>query len=394
MTEPMTSHPADASRRRLLLASTLAPFATHAAPEAAAATAVAGERLRIAFGSCAKQSKPQPIWQAVAAAAPDLFLFLGDNLYADAEDEATFRQRYDEFRAVQPLQEFRRRFRHLAVWDDHDFGTDDCGGDYPLKKLSQQLFCDAWDVPADSPRRTRDGVYESWIVPVGSRRVQVILLDLRYNRTPLVADPHLKGDYRVMVLKARLTGRPMTGWYVPNEDPAATMLGEPQWQWLEQQLRVPADVRIVGSSVQFAADGTGWEGWANFPRERRRFVDLVKKTRAEGVVFLSGDMHYADLSRWPVDGGYPLLDLTSSGLTEVWDVPTPNARRVSEVLAEPNFGLVDIAFDGPEPHVAMQVRDVKGATRLAHVLPLSQLRFPASPASPAPAPASAAAPSA
>jgi alkaline phosphatase D len=389
----MTTPPTDASRRRLLLASTLAPFAAQATPaDAPSASATptptppAPERLRIAFGSCAKQSKPQPIWRAVADANPDLFLFLGDNLYADAEDEATFRRRYDEFRAVQPLQDFRRRFRHLAMWDDHDFGTDDCGGDYPLKQLSQQLFCDAWNVPADSPRRTRDGVYESWILPVGTRRVQVILLDLRYNRTPLVADPRLKGDYRSMVLQAKLTGRAMTGWYVPNEDPAATMLGEPQWRWLEQQLREPADVRIVGSSVQFAADGTGWEGWANFPRERQRFVDLVKKTRAEGVVFLSGDMHYADLSRWPVDGGYPLLDLTSSGLTEVWDVATPNRRRISEVLAEPNFGVVDIAFDGPESRIEMQVRDVSGAPRLAHALPLSQLRFPPSPPSPASAP--------
>src|SRR3989337_529307 len=38
---------------------------------------------RIAFGSCAKQTKDQPIWDAVLAAKPDLFVFLGDNIYGD-----------------------------------------------------------------------------------------------------------------------------------------------------------------------------------------------------------------------------------------------------------------------------------------------------------------------
>ena len=368
----------DATRRRLFMASTLAPVAATAAaaPAPGPAPAAPADRLRIAFGSCAKQSKAQPIWGAITQARPDLFLFLGDNLYADADDAQTLRQRYEEWEQVAPLQAFRRQFRCEAVYDDHDFGNDDVGGEYPHKQLSQQLFCEHWGVSKDSPRRTRDGVYESWILPVGGQRVQVILLDLRYNRTALVTDPKLKQDYRLMVLKAKLTGTPMTGWYVPNEDPAATMLGEPQWAWLEQQLRQPADVRIIGSSVQFAADGTGWEGWANFPRDRRRLGELIVKTRAEGVVVVSGDMHYADLSRRPVEGGYPLWDLTSSGLTEVWDVPTPNRARVSPVLAEVNFGVLDLQLGDTAPRIDMSIRDVKGDIRIAHSLPLAELRLP------------------
>jgi len=382
-----------------MMASSLAPLALGAA---SATAAPAGEpaadakpgpaqaagvrlpadatRLRIGFGSCAKQSKPQPIWQAIGEARPDLFLFMGDNLYADAQDVATLEKRYEEFRAVRPLQAFRERVPHLAMWDDHDFGDDDVGGEYPHKKRSQQLFCDEWRVPADSPRRTREGVYEAWRFQVGTRTVQVILPDLRYNRTALVADPKLHQDYRLMVLKARLTGEPMTGWYVPNRDPAATMLGEAQWAWLDQQLSQPADVRIIGSSVQFAAEGTGWEGWANFPLERERLAALLKKHRAEATVLLSGDMHYGDISRLDVPGGYPLWDITSSGLTEVWDVPTPNRNRRSEVLAEVNFGLIDIDFapaGGAAPAVTLSVCDVQGRVRLQQVLPLDQLRFPA-----------------
>lgn len=335
------------------------------------------QHLRIAFGSCAKQSKPQPIWTAVRAARPELFLFLGDNLYADAKDADTLRQRYAEFRQVEAMQAFRRDVPHLAIWDDHDFGDDDVGGDYPLKALSQQLFCDAWGEPADSPRRTRPGVYEAYRIERGGHTVQLLVLDLRFNRTPLVADPALKQGYAAMYAKAKLGGGAMKGWYVPNTDPAATLLGEAQWAWLAERLAEPADVRLIASSVQLAAEGTGWEGWNNFPLERQRLVDLIRAKRAEGVVVISGDMHYADLSRWEVPGGYPLWDLTSSGLTEVWDIPTPNLRRMSDVYAAINFGLVDLDFSAAVPTLTLGIRDVKGETRLQRRLSLDQLRFPA-----------------
>jgi len=375
----MSAPPVQLDRRQLVLAAGLAAVGVSA--QAGSRPLLLSEpadprKLCIAFGSCAKQSKPQPIWAAVRAARPDLFLFLGDNLYADARDADTLRRRYAEFRAVEALQSFRRDVPHLAIWDDHDFGDDDVGGDYPLKALSQQLFCDAWDEPADSPRRTRPGVYEAYRVERAGRSVQILMLDLRYNRTPLVADPALKQGYAAMVAKAKLGGGPMQGWYVPNPDPAATMLGEAQWAWLAERLAEPADVRILVSSVQLAAEGTGWEGWNNFPLERQRLVELIRAKRAEGLVVISGDMHYADLSRWDVPGGYPLWDLTSSGLTEVWDIPTPNKRRVSDVYAAVNFGLVDLDFSTPAPTLQFNIRDVKGATRISHRLSLDQLRFP------------------
>lgn len=394
------------TRRQLLagsLASPLAvPLAGCAAPGSEAATDAsthastnatpqAPRRFRVAFGSCAKQSKPQPIWRAIGAAQPDLFVFLGDNLYADARDEATLRQRYVEFQNVKPLQDFRRAVRHVAIWDDHDYGDDDEGGDYPLKRLSQQLFCDAWNEPADSPRRRNDGVYTSYVVEAFGRRIQVILPDLRFNRTALTADPKLKSSYAAMVLRAKLSGQPMTGWYVPDHRLEAEILGEAQWQWLEAQLRVPADVRLIGSSVQFAADGSGWECWSNFPRERARLIELMRKTGAEGVVFLSGDMHYAELSSVDVDGGYPLWDATSSGLTEVWDIPTPNRNRRSTVMAELNFGLLDIepvpasaegagaggvSQGGEDLRLRIALCDVDGHARITKDLLLSGLRWP------------------
>lgn len=366
-------------RRQLVLAAGLAAagVGAQAGSRPLALPAPADARtLRIAFGSCAKQSKPQPVWAAVRAARPDLFLFLGDNLYADAQDADTLRRRYAEFRRAEALQAFRRDVPHLAIWDDHDFGDDDVGAEYPLKALSQQLFCDEWNEPADSSRRTRPGIYDAWRIERGGRTVQVLMLDLRFNRSALVADSALKQGYTAMVMKARLSGGPMKGWYMPNTDPAATLLGAAQWAWLGERLAEPADVRLLCSSVQLGAEGTGWECWANFPLERQRLASLIREKRANGVLVLSGDMHYADLSRWDMPGSYPLWDLTSSGLTEVWDIPTPNVRRVGHVFAGVNFGLVELDFSTSVPTVQLSIRDVKGDTRLQHRLSLDELRFP------------------
>jgi alkaline phosphatase D len=173
------------------------------------------------------------------------------------------------------------------------------------------------------------------------------------------------------------SGSPMPGPYARNPDRNATMLGERQWQWLERQLEVPAEVRLFGSSVQVLADFTGWEGWANFARDQQRLFDLIRRKRAGGVLFLSGDIHYAELSKLDVNVPYPLWDLTSSGLTEEWRVPTPNANRASEVVADANFGFVDIDWQGPATKLALGIIDATGKTRLSFQLPLADLQVPA-----------------
>ncbi len=225
---------------------------------------------RIGFGSCAEGGKEQPIWEAVLAAKPELFLFLGDNVYGDTRDMAVLRARYAEL-ARQPGFAKLRDTTPLAVtWDDHDFGEDDAGGDFPQKEASRQVFLEFWGEPADSPRRARDGVYASYVFGPPGRRVQVILLDLRYNRTPLVRQEPGARNYRSWAWARHKKGLEVPGPYARNPDAKATMLGERQWQWLERQLEAPADVRLIGSSLQVLADFPGWEGWSLFARDQQR----------------------------------------------------------------------------------------------------------------------------
>jgi alkaline phosphatase D len=328
---------------------------------------------RVAFGCCAEQSKPQPVWGPVLARQNDLFIFLGDNIYGDTRDMAILSAKYARLAAIPGFAKLRASTPVVAVWDDHDFGENDAGGDYPQKEASRRLFLDFWNEPASSPRRGRNGVYAAYVFGPPGRRVQVILPDLRYNRTALVPMDHGGMDYEDWARKRVAAGLPLPGPYARNPDHAATMLGERQWQWLERQLEVPAELRLFGSSLQVLADFTGWESWANFARDRDRLFDTIRRKRANGILFLSGDIHYAELSKLDVNVPYAFWDLTSSGLTEEWRVPTPNANRASEVVPDANFGFVDIDWNGPATTLKLGIVDAGGRMRLGFDLALADL---------------------
>ena len=151
------------------------------------------------------------------------------------------------------------------------------------------------------------------------------------------------------------------------------MLGEPQWRWLEAQLRQPADVRVIGSSLQVLADFPGWEAWVNYPHDQQRLFGLIRETGARGVVMISGDTHYGELSRQSANVPYPIYDLTSSGLTEVWHAPVPNALRLDgQSFRQANFGLIE--FDWMQRSLTLSLRDVGGEPLLRRTLRLEELQ--------------------
>lgn len=347
-------------------------FLASAAVLALEPTARADDRLlsRIAFGSCADQDKPLPIFDAVAAQKPELLILLGDNIYADLDKkrEVTpdlIREKYAILAKLPGWQKLKAACPIIATWDDHDYGKNDMGEEWHLKDESQKILLDFFGVPADSPRRMQKGVYHADIFGPPGKRVQVIMLDMRYFRSKLKrADrPDFASGIRVPP-------------YLPNTDPGATMLGEEQWKWFEEQLKKPAEVRLIGSSVQAVHDEHPWEKWGNIPAERQRFFDLIRSTKASGVIVLSGDRHYAELSVDATVVGYPLYDITSSGFNqgfEQWRAPEKNSRRVGGMPSGDNFGMVLIDWSKPDPVITLQLRDVDGDVRVAHKLPLSEL---------------------
>ncbi len=330
-----------------------------------------GEVSRVAFGSCAKQWEPQPIWDSVVASRPDVFLFLGDIIYGDWDGEKVvevtaeiLRAEWAELAAVPQFQNLKAAVPVLATWDNHDYGHHSAGAEFPLREASQTIFLDFFGEPANSERRRTPGIYDAWILgPVG-RRVQIILLDTRSFKGP----PRLA--------KRSEGSRGSLGKYAPNADPAVTLLGEGQWAWLENQLRVPAEVRLIVSSGQVVADEKGMDEWGNYPHERRRLFDLIAETVATGVILLSGNVHFAEISRID-EGAYPLYDFTSSGLTHVNQTypEAPNRYRVAGPYVDLNFGLVEIDWNAqPAAEIALKIVGTDGRDAFVLVLSLADLR--------------------
>jgi alkaline phosphatase D len=327
---------------------------------AGAADAKEAPLTRIAFGSCAHQDKPQPIWDAVLAYRPQLFIFTGDNVYGDVTSAAMteLRGAYAKAGKVEGIAALRAQVPVLATWDDHDYGQNDGGGDFPHKEKAQRLFLDYWGIGAGDPRARRPGVYHAEIFGPPGRRIQIILLDTRSFRSPLRPT-----DQR------RALGREA---YLPDPDPAKTMLGEAQWAWLAAQLRIPAELRLLVSSVQVLAEQHGFERWGNLPLEQQRLFDLIGATGARGVVLVSGDRHIGALYRRPNAAPYPLYEITASGLNMAYahnrDI---GPLRLGEVYGADNFGTIDIDWRAGE--VTLAIRDLAGQPVRRATIPLALL---------------------
>ncbi|MEN9840320.1 MAG: hypothetical protein RL376_120, partial [Verrucomicrobiota bacterium] len=240
---------------------------------------------RIAFGSCNQPMRATPVWDAVGSLAPELWLWLGDTVYADdprpegATPQARARVVLDRLSRLYARQnslpayaDFRARTRILGTWDDHDYGINDAGAEFVGKEEAQRHFMDFYGEPAGSPRRTRPGVYASYRFGPPGRVVQVIVLDTRYFRSALRTGEFARADWS--------EGRP--GSYIPTEDPAATILGAEQWAWLERVLREPADLRVVASSIQIIADDHRFEKWVISLRSGGAFLNCYAIRRRTG----------------------------------------------------------------------------------------------------------------
>jgi alkaline phosphatase D len=305
----------------------------------------------IAFGSC-MNTNAHPMLEQMLRIPFDLTLLLGDNIYADTLNLSVMRAKYDRLKESSFWRDLRKKAPLLATWDDHDYGANDAGAEYRQKVKSQALFLDFLDEPPDSPRWKREGVYDAYRFGPPGRRLQVIMLDTRYFRSLLST-----GENNVV---------PSGGRYVPTLDTNTTILGEAQWGWLEEQLRAPADLRVIGSSIQFISEFSGAEAWANFPHEKQHMLELLRRTKAGRVVFVSGDRHWAELSRLDRDGEEPLFDLTSSALTQkhARGTPTPNKYRDGPTYHDSNLGIIRIEWNGTQPIVTLELLDAVGEIRL------------------------------
>lgn len=304
----------------------------------------------IAFGSCNRQNRPQPLWQPIIADQPDLWIWMGDNIYGDTPNMDTLRVKYELQNQVPDYQALKAKTPIIGVWDDHDYGINDGGKQYAQKKESRDLMFDFLDVPANAPERKREGAYSSHLIGSGDNLVKIILLDARYFRDTLEKIDKV---------------------YQLNQN--GEVLGADQWKWLEQELKnSPAKINLISSGVQILPTEHAFEKWANFPKERERLLDLIAKSGAKTPVLLSGDRHIAEVMKLS-DSRFPkgIYEITSSGLTHTWkeNSPEPNQFRIGQLIAKLNYGLALIDWEKEE--VTFQIKGENGVILASQVVPFS-----------------------
>ena len=296
----------------------------------------------IAFGSCNKMEKPQTMWEWINANDPNLWIWLGDIIYADTTDTKALTAHYRLLKTNPDYKKLRSKAQIVGIYDDHDYGKND--GDRYLKgkKGTKKCMLDFLDVPANNPVRKREGAYQSYTFGKGTQRIKVILMDERYFRDSLTADPTKQNRYL-----PNLTG---------------DILGEAQWKWLEHELSDnTTNLTLLCSSMQVLSNEHVYEKWGNFPNARKKLLSLIVKTKPKNLLILSGDRHMAEISKMDIQGlPYPLYDFTSSGLTHIRSGLTEsNKLRVGDMIVKRNFGVLKIRWEGEHPIVTMQVRGLQ-----------------------------------
>ena len=296
----------------------------------------------IALGSCNRQDREQPMWPFILENDPQLWIWLGDNIYGDTEDMDLMSDKYRLQKSNPGYSRLREQAMVVGIWDDHDYGINDGGKEFSKKEESKELMLDFLDVPEDAPVRSRPGAYQSYSFGPTGQQVKVLLLDARYFRDPI-----------------ERTGPPNRR-YLPNAE--GDVLGEDQWTWLEEELiNSTAQVHLIGSGIQFIPEEHAFEKWANLPKARERLFQLLARTKPEVPVLLSGDRHIAEVSKLMIDGwDQPVYELTSSGLTHSYEKvgDEPNRHRVGGIFGKKNFGVIAIAWTEAGPEVRLFIKSL------------------------------------
>jgi len=283
----------------------------------------------IGFGSCMDQNYPQPVWESLNQENLDLFIALGDIVYASTPKDKPISKAYLKQIENQTLNRFRNRVPWIGVWDDHDFGINDGGGDHQeLKEARDHLFAFLPNSSKVTPPNQK-GIYHSIMIGNKPKTLQVILLDTRTYRSPLTPSNSENPFER----------------YKPTQDQNSTILGEEQWRWLETEFQKPANFRILVSSIQVLPEQHGFEKWANFPHERKRLLNLIEKNKLKNLVILSGDRHFSEMSQIKLNKKHTLLEITSSSLNKSSQLVNEiNKLRVGTPYFESNYGILNIDY--------------------------------------------------
>lgn len=157
-----------------------------------------------------------------------------------------------------------------------------------------------------------------------------------------------------------------------------TILGDEQVEWLINGLASSqASFKIIAVGGQFISDSKTKENFINFPEERQKIIDAIIKNKISGVMFLTGDRHFTELSK--SDTNPPIYDLTVSPLTSGTYNPEKeqNTLRVANTLVtEHNFAIIDVTGKRKDRVMTIKIHNKDGKELWKQEIKEKDLQFP------------------
>lgn len=301
--------------------------------------------LSIALGSCTFINEPAydrpgnpyggdyEIFESIHAKDPDIMLWLGDNTYLREVDWYTrtgIIHRHTHTRSTPEMQALLASRSHYAIWDDHDYGPNNSDRSFSRKALTKEAFSMFWANPSYGVADW-GGITSSF--EWGD--AQFFLLDNRSFRTP----NRKKTETR-------------------------TILGEDQLNWLIDALvGSQATFKFVCIGGQVLNTTQMFETYANVaPEERLKLLHTIVQEGIKNVIFLDGDRHNSEVSKYESDG-ITIYDITSSPLTSGSHShpEEPNLLRVEgSYIGERNFTILQLSGPRKERKLRVTSYNVQG----------------------------------
>lgn len=291
---------------------------------------------RIAFGCCAHQTQDQLLWSKISETKPDLFLFAGNTVDSVRFDEKPLMAQYQKMDQNSSYQTIRQSVPFLATWDEQDYGLKNGDGDFASKNESRTAFLKYWNYIPKIQDKESEGVEHSVIIGSEGKKVQIIMLDTRYYSSALRSG----GD---------------EGSFKKNWNSKASMLGSKQWNWLKEELKKPADFRIVVSPVQLIANTYPGEKWGIYPLERQKLFSTIRDLKLKNIIFVSGNRQFGAIAKVDLKRHGALYDITAGPLNGEALPSEKDFHYVQHPISQINFGLISI--DWKKKNIEIELRD-------------------------------------
>ncbi len=320
---------------------------------------------RFAFANCQDwQNGYYPAYRHLAEEDVDLVVHLGDYIYEYGPQTggprqhnspeivtlADYRNRHALYKTDLNLQAAHAAFPWIVTWDDHEV-ENNYAGLIPEDNQSQQEFL-----------RRRANAYQAYYEHMPLRRSSLpqgpnLQLYRRFTFGDLA-------QFNVLDTRQYRTDQPCNDGLKPRcteaLDPAATMTGTEQEQWLLRGLdKSPARWNVIAQQTMMAeydfdarpsAEVFNMDQWDGYVAARARLLTFLNQRRPSNPIVLTGDIHSSWVHDLKLDFSNPASPTVGTefvGTSITSDFPAQFIAPVRAALPDnPHTKFFDGAFRG------------------------------------------------